>query len=152
MRRLKSFAVSVAAGIAAMLLWVAGTAVLHGHFDLQFAADMVAIALIAGLSVLVALLLREGGRLASDLQRLERAALPDWLRDIAQLATRSGIKVLRVDANVVFESSAGDTHVEAANPPGDGLGHTLARQRVLTILEQWGVPINRNDRGQRIAA
>lgn len=157
MPSLKSSAASVATSIVAMLVWAAGTAVLHGRFDLQFAGDMVAIALIAGPSVLTALLLRQQRRtaldrrrIASDLERLERAALPDWVRHTAQQANHWGIKVFRAEGNVIFENAAGERHVEAANPPG--LGQTLVHERVLNVLQEWGVPIRRVGMGKRVAA
>jgi hypothetical protein len=137
MPSLKSFAVEVAAGIVVMLLWTAGTAV-FGRFDLQFAAGLAAIALAAGLPVLAASLFRQGRQTALDVQRLERAALPDWIRPTADAANRSGIKVFRVEGNVVFENTTGERHVAAANPPGSGL---LERERTLTVLEGWGVPM-----------
>jgi hypothetical protein len=159
MPSLKSSAASVATSIVAMLVWAAGTAVLHGRFDLRFAGDMVAIALIAGLSVLTTLLLRQQRstaldrrRIASNLERLERAALPDWVRHTAQQANRWGIKVFCVEGNVVFENAADERHVEAANPPGDQLGQTLAHERVLNILQEWGVPIRLVGMGKRVAA
>jgi hypothetical protein len=152
MPSLKSFAASVAAGIAAMVLWAAGAAVVHGRFDLQFVAAMIAIALIAGLSVLTTLLVRQGRRTALDVHRLERAGLPDWVRHTAQQANHWGIKVFRAEGNVVLENCAGERHVEAADPPGDRLGQTLAQERVLNVLEEWGVPIRRVGMGKRVAA
>jgi hypothetical protein len=149
MLSLKSFAVSVVAGIATMALWAAGTAVVHGRFDLQFVAAMVAVALIAGLSVMTTLLLRQGRRTALDVRRLERAALPDWVRNVTLLTDQRGIKVIRVEGSVVFENRAGERHVAAANPPGSGV---LERERTLTVLEEWGVPMRVVGMGKRVAA
>ena len=148
---MKSFAVEVAAGLVVMVLWTAGTAVL-GHFDLQFVAGLVSIALAAGLPMLAALLFRQGRQTALDVQRLERAALPDWIRPTADAANRSGITVFRAEGHVVFENTAGERHVAAANPSGRGLGETLERERTLTVLEDWGVPIRVVGMGKRVAA
>jgi len=149
MRSLKSFAANVASGIMAMLLWAAGTAAFHGPFGLQFAAGLVTIAVAAGLPVLAALLFRQGQQTAADLERLERAALPDWVRPTADAANRSGIKAFRVEGNVIFENTVGERHVAAANPPGSGV---IERERTLTVLEEWGVPMRVVGMGKRVAA
>jgi hypothetical protein len=102
--------------------------------------------------MLAALLFRQGRQTALDVQRLERAALPDWVRHTAHAANDSGIKVFRVEGSVVFENAAGKRHVAAANPSGGGVGETLERERTLTVLEDWGVPMRVVGMGKRVAA
>jgi len=148
MRSLKSFGVNVVAGITAMALWTGVTAALDGSFGLQFAAGLVTITVAAGLPVLAALLFRQGQQTALDVQRLDRAALPDWVRTTADAANRSGIKVFRVEGNVVFENAAGERHLAVANPPGSGV---LERERTLTVLEGCGVPMRIAGMGKRVA-
>ena len=115
---MKSSAASVATSIVAMLVWTGGAAALHGRFDLRFVADMVAIALIVGLSVLTTLLVRQGRRTALDLERLERAALPDWLTDIAQSATRSGVLNVLKEWGVPTRRVGMGKRVAAQEEPG----------------------------------
>lgn len=147
MQSLKSFAGNVIAGIVATAVWTALTATLHWPFGVQFAAGLVTIAVAAGLPVLVTLLLRQGRRTALDVRRVETAVLPDWARNIARVAEACGIKVFLLEGSVVFENAAGEQHLATANPPGSGV---IERERTLTMLEKWGVPMQVAGMGKRV--
>jgi hypothetical protein len=109
-----------------------------------------AVAVIAGLAMLSALLLRQKKQIDRDLERLEVASWPYWMREIGLAARQAGFKVFRESGSVIFENARGERHLLAADPPGRELGQVLARQRALEVLEGWGMRVSRNRRAQRI--
>jgi hypothetical protein len=148
----QGFVLSVAASVAAAILTSIGSALLHARVRWQLVLAIVALALISGLAVFAVLAWRRQGRLQRHLDRLERAAWPGWMRDIAVAATMAGISVFREGDYVMFENLASERHLLRADPPGEGLGQALERVRALEALAAWGVPVKRNARGEPIPA
>jgi hypothetical protein len=128
----------------------AASAALRAHFSVVLVLGIAAVAVIAGLAAFSALLLRHKRQIDRDLERLEVASWPDWMREIGPAARRAGIKVFRESGSVIFENTDGDQHLLAAEPAGGEVGRVLAQERALEVLDRWGMRISHNRRGQRI--
>jgi hypothetical protein len=153
MRALRqNFLVGVASSLTAGVLLAAGSALTHARLTWQLAAGIAGLAVIIGLAVFGVLTWRRQAQLEKHLARLEQAAWPGWMRDIAFAAQQSNITVLRDGDFVVFENCDGERHMLSADPPGGGLGQVLERDRALEQLAGWGMAVRRNSRGQPMPA
>ena len=126
------------------------SAVFHARFSNGFVLGIFAVAVIVGLAMFSALLLRQKEQIDRELDRLEVASWPDWMREIGLAARQTGFKVFRVSGSVVFENAAGEQHLLATEPSGGEVGQVLAREQALAALEGWGLRVSHNRRGQRI--
>jgi hypothetical protein len=148
----RTFLISVGAGLTTTGITSGTSALLDVSFGWQLVLGIIAVALIVGLTVFGVLGWRRQQRLQRDLNRLERASWPGWMRDIAAAASVAGINVYREDDYVIFESSGGDRHLLCVDQQVRGLGKVLERERALKALDAWGVPIWHNGRGQPVPA
>jgi len=151
MRSRNPYFVGVVSSLLATLVTSAASAVLRARVTAVLVLGIVALALIAGLATFSALLLRQKKQIDRDLERLEVVSWPDWMRAIGLAAREAGIRVFREGGSIIFENAAGERYLLAADPAGREMGQVLARQRALEVLESWGMEIDRNSRGQRIA-
>lgn len=148
MRRLNGpFAMGVLSSLVASFLLSAGSWVGKIRLDWRLVAGIVALAAIVGLSAALAVLWSRERLLRSDLERLDYASWPAWMRDVGQAALASRVRVYREAGSIVFEHPDGTRHLLNADPPGEGLGRVLERDRILKTLEAWGVPMVRTRRG-----
>lgn len=113
------------------------SAVLRARFSASLVLGVIAVATIVGLTAFSALLVRQKRQIDRELDRLEVASWPDWMREIGLAARQAGIKVLRESGYVIFEKADGERHLLAAEPAGDGVGRVLARERALGVLADW---------------
>jgi hypothetical protein len=144
------YVIGVVSSLLATLVTSVASAGVHARFSTQLVLGVAAVAVIAGLAMFSAQLLRQKKQIDRDLDRLEVASWPDWMREIGLAARQAGIKVLRESGSVIFENADGEQHLLAAEPAGGGLGQVLAREGALEVLEGWGLPVSHNRRGQRI--
>jgi hypothetical protein len=148
----QTFLISVASSLTATVVVSIASALAHARLDLSLGAAVVAVALICGMGVFGVLAWREQSRLRRELARIERAAWPAWMHDIAYAALSAGLRVFSEGQFVVFQRPTGDRHLLLAQPPGLGLGQTLERHKALEVLGQWGVPVRTGTRGQLLPA
>jgi hypothetical protein len=144
--------VGVVSSLIATAVTSAASAIFHAHFSTGFVLGILAVAVIVGLATFSALLLRQKGEIDRELDRLEVALWPGWIREIGLAARQTGFKVFGVSGSVVFENAAGEQHLLAAKPSGGEVGQVLAREQALAVLEVWGLRVSHNRRGQRIVA
>lgn len=142
--------VGMASSLLATAIVSAASGVRHARFSAGLVLSIIAVAVIVGLATFSSLLLRQKKQIDRELDRLEVATWPDWMREIGLAARQAGIKVFRESGSVIFQNTDGEQHLLAAEPPGGGLGQVLARERALEVLEDWGMQVSRNRRGQRI--
>jgi hypothetical protein len=138
--------VGVVSSLVATVVASATSAVLHTRFSADLVLGVITVSVIAGLAVFSALLVRQKNQIGRELDRLEVASWPDWMREIGLAARQAGIKVFRVGGSIIFEKADGEQHLLAAEPAGEGVGRVLARECALEVLQGWGLQVSQNRR------